>query len=72
MEQHQDEMLELREKEEAAATEEAAAADKARHAAEVAEANLDGMVAYYNCSSTVICLLTVKLGSNLCGGAVPD
>eukprot|EP00878_Enallax_costatus_P044914 GHUV01053706.1.p1 GENE.GHUV01053706.1~~GHUV01053706.1.p1 ORF type:complete len:163 (+),score=65.94 GHUV01053706.1:348-836(+) len=43
MEQHQDEMLELREKEEAAAAEKTAAAEKAQHEAEMAEANLDGV-----------------------------
>lgn len=42
MEQHQDEMLELHEQEEAAAAEKAAAADKATHAAVMAAANLDG------------------------------
>eukprot|EP00775_Hariotina_reticulata_P009125 gene9125-9294_t len=42
-EQHQDEMLELHEREEAAAAEAAAAAEKAAHAAAMAEANLDGV-----------------------------
>jgi hypothetical protein len=42
MEQHQDEMLELREREEAAAAEKATAAEKAAHAATMAEANLTG------------------------------
>jgi uncharacterized membrane protein YcjF (UPF0283 family) len=41
-EQHQDEMLELHEREEAAAAEAAAAAEKSAHAAAMAEANLDG------------------------------
>eukprot|EP00879_Flechtneria_rotunda_P020620 GHRR01021699.1.p1 GENE.GHRR01021699.1~~GHRR01021699.1.p1 ORF type:complete len:536 (+),score=232.58 GHRR01021699.1:130-1737(+) len=43
MEQHQDEMLELQDRQEAAATEAAAAADKAAHALAMAEANLDGV-----------------------------
>jgi hypothetical protein len=42
MEQHQDEMLELHEQEEAAAAEAAAAAQKAAHAAAMEAANLDG------------------------------
>lgn len=42
MEQHQDEMLELHEREEAAAAEAAAAVAKAAHAAAMEAANLDG------------------------------
>lgn len=42
MEQHQDEMLELHEQEEAAAAEAATAAQKAGHAAAMEQANLDG------------------------------
>lgn len=42
MEQHQDEMLELHEQDEAAAAEIAAAAAKAAHAAAMEAANLDG------------------------------
>eukprot|EP00877_Chromochloris_zofingiensis_P000606 jgi/Chrzof1/10546/Cz05g02220.t1 len=43
VEQHQDEMLELHEREEAAATEQAHAAERAAHGALMAEANLDGI-----------------------------
>jgi hypothetical protein len=46
MEQHQDEMLELHEAEDAAAAEAAAAAERAAHAAAMAEANLDGAAGF--------------------------
>lgn len=53
MEQHQDEMLELHEQEEAAAAEAAAAAQRAAHAAAMEAANLDGEL-----WTATLCLVT--------------